>query len=307
MTFIAKKPIGVFYEHPLEYNPLFATLNNRNIPISPINPAQPDFTLKNGETQYSLIYNDLTSPLGFPRSSKTISHLLAFTKNLELNNHRWAQSSIINGSVAIETFSDRTRQLSVFASLDLATPKTRIVNNLERLISILPEFTFPLLVKSNNASDNLPVLRFDSLSDLLNSVASKTFSLQEDLLLIQEYRQPKDNHIVRVDTLNGKVLSAQKIYTIREPLQLWPAEYKTEVFEPSYEIVQAVESIVRTARIDVGSVEYFTDQKTNQIFFYSIRPHTNSRATKSASIQVDAIADYFEKRISKAREIELAL
>jgi hypothetical protein len=307
MTFIAEKPIGVFYEHPLEYNPLLATLKTRNIQISPINPSQHDFSLKTDAPKYSLIYNDLTAPLGFSRSSKTISHLLAFTKNIELNNHRWAQSSVINGSVAIETLSDRARQLSVFASLDLATPRTRIVNNLERLISILPEFNFPLLVKSNNASSNLPVLRFDSLSELIDSVVSKTFLLQDDLLLIQEYHQPKDNHIVRVDTLNGKFLSAQKIYTIREPLQLWPVEYKTDVFTPSVEIVQAVELIARTARIDIGSVEYFTDQKTNQILFYSIRPHTNSRSSKNGALQIDAIADYFEKRISKAREIQLAL
>ena len=60
-------------------------------------------------------------------------------------------------------------------------------------------------------------------------------------------------------------------------------------------------------RIDVGAVEYFVDQKSNNTVFYSIRPHSNSRAGEGEAGRLSILADYFEKRISKIRELELAI
>lgn len=307
MSFIAEKPVGIFYEHPLEYNPLVSALQRRDIAVTLINPEEHYFTPDDRDVPYSIIFNDLSSPTGFQRNSKSVDQLVNYTKHLELNEFKHAQGRIINGAVAVETLSNRARQLSVFSSLNIPFPKTKIVNSLDKLISILHEFTFPVLVKPNDAWKQLPILRFETLSQLVNSIVKNEVPFSDDLLLIQEYHRPKNNHVVRVETLNGRYVSAQKIFTIREPLPLWPVEYKTEPFNPSEEIIQAVESIVRAARVDVGSVEYFVDLKTNEVLFYSIRPHSNTRATQYSADLVEQVADYFEKRLSKIREIELAL
>lgn len=307
MSFIAENPVGVFYEHPFEYNPLVTELNNRKVPVVQISPSTHDFSPGGVEIPYSLIFNDLSSPIGFQRDPKALQQRINFTRHLELNDLRFAQGRIVNGSVAIETLSNRARQLSVFSSLNIPFPKTRIVNSLDKLISILPEFIFPVLVKPNDTWKALPVLRFETLSALVDAIVKNQLPFENDLLLAQEYHRPKGDSIVRVDTINGRVITAQKIHTIREPLPLWPVEHRVEYFQPSEEIVQAVESIVRTARIDVGAVEYFIDQKSNSAIFYSIRPHSNSRAAEGAAARLSILADYFEKRISKIRELELAI
>jgi glutathione synthase/RimK-type ligase-like ATP-grasp enzyme len=307
MSFISENPVGVFYEHPFEYNLLVTELNTRKVPVVQISPSTHDFSPGAVEIPYSLIFNDLSSPIGFQRDPKALQQRINFTRHLELNDLRFAQGRIVNGSVAIETLSNRARQLSVFSSLNLPFPKTRIVNSLDKLISILPEFVFPVLVKPNDTWKTLPVLRFETLSALVDAIVKNQLPFENDLLLVQEYHKPKGDNIVRVDTINGRVVTAQKIHTIREPLPLWPVEHRAEYFQPSEEIVQAVESIIRTARIDVGAVEYFVDQKSNNAIFYSIRPHSNSRAAESAAARLSILADYFEKRISKIRELELAI
>jgi hypothetical protein len=307
MSFIVEKPVGVFYEHPFEYNPLITELNNREIPVAQISPGTHDFSPAGVEIPYSLIFNDLSSPIGFQRDPKALQQRINFTRHLELNDLRFAQGRIVNGSVAIETLSNRARQLSVFSSVNIAFPKTRIVNSLDKLISILPEFIFPVLVKPNDTWKALPVLRFDTLSAFIDAIVKNELPFNNDLLLVQEYHQPKNDIIVRVDTINGRVVTAQRIHTIREPLPLWPVEHRTEYFQASEEIVHAVESIVRAARIDVGAVEYFVDQKSNNVMFYSIRPHSNSRAVEGGAKRLAILAEYFEKRISKIRELDLAI
>jgi hypothetical protein len=306
MTFIAERPVGIFYEHPVEFNPLLNELTQRDIAFDLINPKNFSFGPEQTDIPFSLIFNDLTTPLGIRRDPRTPDQLVAVTRHLELNQLKFAQGRIVNGSFDIENFANRARQLSIFSSLNLPFPKTRIVNSLDRLITVLSEFKFPVLIKPNNAWAEAPVLRYDSLSELVKDVVGGQGPISDGLLLVQEYHQPKNDHIVRVDTLNGQYLSAQRIYTIREPLPFWGAEHRVESFVPSAEVIEAVESIVRAARIDIGSVEYFTDSKTNQVYFYSIRPHSNSRAADGI-VRVQTIADYFERRLAKIKEFALAL
>jgi hypothetical protein len=307
MSFIAEKSVGIFYEHPFEFNHLATELGNRDVPVAHISPGAHEFSPGSVDLPYSLIFNDLSTPTGFQRDQKALQQRVNFTRHLELNDLRFAQGRVVNGSAAIETFSNRARQLSVFSSLNIPFPKTRIVAGLDKLISILPDFVFPVLVKPNDTWKTLPVLRFDTLSSLAEAIGDNRLPFENDLLLIQEYHRPKNDAIVRVDTVNGRVVTAQKIHTIREPLPLWPVEHLTESFQPSEEILHAVESIVRAARVDVGAVEYFVDQRSNNVLFYSIRPQSNSRTTEDGLRRLSILADYFEKRISKIRELELAI
>jgi hypothetical protein len=303
MSFLSEKPLAIFYEHPPEYNAIFRALHQRGINARVISPASFYYDPEHKEVPYSLIINDLSTPIGFQRRSASIRPWLTFNNHLELNQLRLAQGRMINNAAAIENMTNRARQLSVFSALDLPYPKTRAVSNADHLMNLIPGFGFPLLVKPGDTWSNKPSFRFDTLDELLQALIQNVISFDDGLWLLQEYVQPAGNYIVRVETLNGGFLSARKIYTTREPLPLWPIAYPAERFTPPLEIIQAVESIVRLARIDIGAVEYFTDQKTNQVLFYSIRPHTGN----ALSEEVSAVADYLSLRLKKIREMELHL
>ena len=115
---------------------------------------------------------------------------------------------------------------------------------------------------------------------------------------------------MRVETLNGRVIEAVKIYIVDDQPDGLPMEVETEPFTLSHEVNKTIERIVRTARIEVGSVEYLTDSSTNKINFYSIRPHTCafSIGARNQAIKIaETIVTYIEQRLQKIREVELAL
>jgi hypothetical protein len=68
-----------------------------------------------------------------------------------------------------------------------------------------------------------------------------------------------------------------------------------------------VEHIIRTARVDVGSVEFFADRKSNELYFYGITPFNYRRPLDEEGVILTQLGNYFEKRLHKLREFELAL
>jgi hypothetical protein len=54
-------------------------------------------------------------------------------------------------------------------------------------------------------------------------------------------------------------------------------------------------------------VEYFTDRKTNETFFYNVTPLNYRRSNDPHGRVITEIGDYIEKRLQKIREFELAL
>jgi hypothetical protein len=76
------------------------------------------------------------------------------------------------------------------------------------------------------------------------------------------------------------------------------AGLKVEADEPPREIVAAVERIVAAARIDVGGVEYLTDERDGSILFYDINALSNFVADAVRVVGFDPharLVDYLEK------------
>jgi hypothetical protein len=308
MTFLSEKPIGIFYPFPEDHNPLLHSLRRDGIPFIVINPEQHSFEFKNKnrDVDFSLLYNDLSTPKGFVRDPDIVNHLNDYLKHLQSNDLRLIQGRMINGPDAVESINNRIRQVSIFSSLSLPFPKTTVVNHVDRLMSILPDFTFPVLLKPKETWKDSAVYRFNSPSALLNAVLGGRITLSGSILL-QEYHETKNRSIVRAETVNGRFVHANKVFTLREPEEQFPLEWKSEAYTPSIEIIEAVEKVVRAAKIDIGAVEYFTSSKDNKIYFYSLRPFTNSNVTASGTSGVASIVSYLKTRLGKIHEMELSL
>ena len=182
-----------------------------------------------------------------------------------------------------------------------------------------------MVVKPNIGGRGAGIVKFDSPDELRASVDEGLFDLGIDgTALIQEYVPKRGDHINRVETLGGKFLYGLKIYPEGENFNLCPAEVcltepqtnageiclfdappsgmKIESFTPPAEIIEAVERIVRAAKIDVGGVEYLIDDRTGEALFYDINALSNFVANAETLVGFDPhekLADFLEKELEQ--------
>ena len=110
-----------------------------------------------------------------------------------------------------------------------------------------------------------------------------------------------------------------KVFTTGENFNLCPAEIcqtenaastgvclidgpkaglKVEPFEPPNDIIATVERIVGAAAIDVGGVEYMTDERDGRVLFYDINALSNFVADAPRILGFDPharLVDYLEQ------------
>ena len=138
---------------------------------------------------------------------------------------------------------------------------------------------------------------------------------------MQEFVPARGGHITRVETLGGKYLYAIKVYTTGESFNLCPADIcqradgvelrrarrarstprrpglKVEGYTPPPEVIAACETIMQTAGIDVGGIEYMIDDRDGALVYYDINALSNFVADAVNVVGFDPFArlvDYLE-------------
>lgn len=317
---LPSKPIGIYYEHPEWFKPLFAELDRRGLPYEKIDAAHHLFDPTEEESPYALVVNRMSSSAYLRDHGQGIFHTAGFTSHLEQLGTR-----VINGSVATSIETNKARQLALFRSLGLKYPNSRVVNHVSRIPDAARELRFPIVVKVNIGGSGAGIVRFDTQEGVEAAVAANQLDLGIDqTALVQEYVTPRGGHIHRVETLNGKFLYAMKVYTTGESFNLCPAEIcqipeapaaefclteapkkgiTVEAFTPPTEVIEAVERIVAAAKIDVGGVEYLIDERTGDVLFYDINALSNFVADAVNVVGFDPYArfvDYLETQLPAA-------
>ena len=314
------KPIGIYYEHPEWFKPLFAELDRRGLPYEKIDAAHHLFDPTEQESPYALVVNRMSSSAYLRGHGQGIFHTAGYTTHLEQLGTR-----VINGSVATSIETNKARQLALFRSLGLKYPNSRVVNHASRIPDAARELRFPIVVKVNIGGSGAGIVRFDTHEGVEAAVAANQLDLGIDqTALVQEYVTPRGGHIHRVETLNGRFLYAMKVYTTGESFNLCPAEIcqipeapsaefclteapkkgiTVEAFTPPAEVIAAVERIVAAAKIDVGGVEYLIDDLTGDVLFYDINALSNFVADAVNVVGFDPYArfvDYLETQLPAA-------
>jgi hypothetical protein len=140
--------------------------------------------------------------------------------------------------------------------------------------------------------------------------------------LVQEFVPARGGHITRVETLGGKYLYAINVHTTGESFNLCPADIcqradgvelvrsacpvnapktgmKVEAATPPPDVIRACESIMLTAGIDVGGIEYMIDDRDGSCVYYDINALSNFVADAPNVIGFDPwprFVDYLEAR-----------
>ena len=319
------EPLGIYYEHPDWFRPLFAELDRRGIPYATLDATRHSYDP--GETTYSypVVFNRM-SPSAYLRGhGHGIFYTLQYLDHLERLGTR-----VINGQQAFAVEISKARQLSLLESLDLPYPKARVINSPSLAVAASNGLRFPIVVKANIGGSGAGIVRFDSRQSLVNAVENNQIDLGIDqTALVQEFIPPRDGHITRVETLGGKYLYGIKVYTTGETFNLCPADIcqttdgveltrvacpvdaprsglRVEAFEPSLDVIRFVERIVQAAQIDVGGVEYIIDDRDGSLLYYDINALSNFVADATRVIGFDPharLVDFLEKEVTRCATV----
>ncbi len=331
------KPIGILYEHPEWFVPLFAEFDRRGLPYERIPAHMHRFNPAARSAPYSLVINRV-SPSSYLRNhTNAIFHAWQYLAHLEAIG-----VPAVNGARAYALEISKAYQLTQLAELAVPHPRSRVVNHLKQIEQAAAELIFPIIVKPNIGGSGALMRRFDTPTALAAAVADDTLQPVFGLdytAIVQEYHPPKGGAIVRVEALDGRFLYAIRIHT--DPSQgfnLCPADIcqveeggpladvseasgseaevvaasgtiavkqsrQIEVADPPGWMVDTVLRIFRTSGIDVGGVEYLESERDGQLYVYDVNVLSNFVTDAPQLVGFDPFVrfvDYIERRVGIA-------
>jgi hypothetical protein len=270
--------LAVYYEHPAWFEPLFRTLDRRGVDYVKIAIQDHIFDPSDLSAPAKVIFNRLAMS-SFLRQSE---HATFYTQAL-LAHWEAAGARVINGAEVLAIDASKARQLTMFRSLGLDTPATRVVHRRADVARAAEGLRFPLMVKVNIGGSGAG-MHEGSTPVGVDGVA-----------LVQEYVPARNGRVIRCETLNGNFLYAIALNGAGSTFDLCPADVcmvdkptiTIEAFTPPPEIVRAVEAVAKAAHLDVGGIEYMIDDRDGRAKFYDINALSNFVANPVETIGYD--------------------
>jgi glutathione synthase/RimK-type ligase-like ATP-grasp enzyme len=319
------RPIAVYYEHPEWFRPLFAELERRGAPHVKIDASRHGYDPSDtagAADAYALVFNRMSASAYLRGHANALFYTRGYLAHLERAGVR-----VVNGSEAFAVETSKALQLSLLESLGLSYPRARVIDSADEAPRAARELGFPVMFKPNVGGRGAGVVRYDTLESLEREVGERRVDLGIDsTALVQEFVPARGGHITRVETLGGKYLYAIKVYTSGESFNLCPAEIcqvedsppvavgelcltdapkaglKVEAYTPPPEVIEAVESIAKAARLDLGGVEYITDERDGKVLYYDINALSNFVADAPRVVGFDPherLVDFLEEEAER--------
>ena len=321
MTTPHPRPLGILYEHPDWFRPLFAELERRQIAFEKLHAASHGFDPGAPETRFDVVLNRM-SPSGWQRG---LTAEVLYTEDY-LHHLETTGVHVLNGVDAWRTEISKARQLDLLARLGLPFPRSRVISDPARAPEATRGFRFPVVTKPNIGGSGAGVRRFDSLEALEDAVDELDFGI-DGVGIVQEYIPPRDGHIVRVEVVGGRYLYAIAVHPPEGSFNLCPADacvtgdgtrlertfcavdaadngLRVEAFTPPTAVRAQVESIMTAAGIDVGGVEYVVDDRDGERYFYDVNALSNFVADAENVIGFDPfvpMVDWLEEELASSR------
>ena len=310
------RPIGIYYEHPEWFRPLFAELDRRGIAHQRLDASRHRYDATNGDgSQFGLVFNRM-SPSAYLRGrGHSILYTLNYLAHLEHLGVR-----VVNGLGAFRIETSKALQLSLLKSLGLPFPAARVINHPDEAPAAADGLRFPVVVKANIGGSGAGIVRYNRPEELADAAREGRIDLGLDqTALVQEFIPARGGTITRVEVLDGRYLYAIAVETGTR-FNLCPADIcqdepggpidtacpveapkqglKVEATTPPAEAIGDVERILRAAGIEVGGVEYIVDDRDGQRYYYDINALSNFVADAPRVIGFDPfvqLVDFLER------------
>ncbi len=299
--------LGIVYEHPEWFAPLFAELDRRGLAYDRLDVGAHQFDPAVRELPWTLVLNRM-SPSAYLRGhGQAIVYTKEFLRYLEANN-----VEVVNGAKAFVLETSKASQLLLLQRLGFPAPRARVINDPTQAPLAAVGFTFPVIVKPNIGGSGAGMQRFETPQTLKRAVEDGILTLGIDhVALVQEFLPARDGYIVRVEVLNGQFLYAIKVYPNPAagynlcpadicqpdavtgqpqgpapvtgvgvaadlcPVELPKVALRVEGYTPPVTVVQDVLAIAKAAGFDLGGIEYLVNDRDGEIYFYDINVLSN--------------------------------
>jgi biotin carboxylase len=281
--------IGILDEHPEWSRRLIAELEARRLHVERIDHSDHGFDPADRRQHWDVVVNR-TSPSSHRRGH---GRVLFYAEPL-LAHLEAVGVPVINPVATWRFEKSKALQVELFERLGVRYPRTVVVNGTAPLRRAAREVRFPALVKPNVGGSGALIERFETAADLEARAAEVDFG-PDGVALLQEYIEPRDGAIVRVEVLDGRMLYAIRIVRRADQFNLCPADLcqvqapdalaacpvdaapvlDITRHEPPREAVEQAIALTRAASIDVGGVEYLVGAADGRIYVYDVNATSN--------------------------------
>jgi len=191
----------------------------------------------------------------------------------------------------------------------------------------------PFIVKPNIGGSGALARRFGSLDEL--AANARAIDLGPDVTgIVQEYLEPADGSIIRVEFLDGEFLYAIRIWADKgDDFNLCPADIcqvpetgivagavnelagptasakkplRIEAYDPPGEMIDVVLRIAREGGLDVGGVEYLVAERDGLPYVYDINALSNFVTDAVSLVGSDPHERFTRYLIGRARTEAMA-
>jgi hypothetical protein len=323
-------PIGILYEHPEWFRPLFAELERQGLPYRRIEADRLRFDPDEEHPSYSLVVNRM-SPSAYLRG-----HAHAIHSSRVLLEHLEDRGvPLVNGPRAYGLELSKARQLTLMSRLGVPHPRSRVVNAGAEIVPAALELAFPLIVKPNVGGSGALMQRFDNLDEL--RAAAEAGSLEgvfgvDGTAIVQEFHPSEGGFITRVEFLDGKPLYAIDIHnSAADSFNLCPADIcqvpaaddldfcpvdaptkkalRIEASQPSDQVVEWVLAVAAVGGLDVGGIEYLVSARDGLPYLYDVNALSNFVTDAETLVGFDPFerfVSYLSRRGGQAADLRAA-
>ena len=289
-----QRPIAIYYEHPDWFRPLFQRLDESGVAWKKIDARNHQHDAASTEEEFSLLFNRM-SPSAWQRGlGHCIFYTLNYLAHLEAKGVR-----VVNGYRGFAHEISKAQQLTNLEKLALPYPKARVINHVSQALGAAEAIGYPVVIKPNIGGSGAGIEKFSSSEELRRAVEDNRLYFGIDsTALVQEAFTPRDGVITRVEVLGGKYLYAIKIHTTGESFNLCPADIcqstkgeeltriacpadaprtgmTVEGYQPPIHVIEEAERIMDLAGVEVGGLEYVTDDRTGRQLYYDVNALSN--------------------------------
>jgi hypothetical protein len=331
----AEPRLGVVYEHPEWFAPLFAELDRRGLPYDRIDLSAHAFDPGAREVPWTIVLNRM-SPSAYLRGhGQAIIYAREFLRYLEA-----AGVDVVNGADAFALETSKVAQLLLLGRLGLPAPRTRVINHPGQAPAAAEGLAFPVAVKPNIGGSGAGIQRFETPAALRAAAEAGALDLGIDrTALVQEFLPARGGHIVRVEVVDGRFLYAIKVYpnpaagfnlcpadichpgapasddagpedpagraaagtasTGLCPADLPKVALRVEGYTPPDAVIRDVLAIARAGGLDLAGVEYLVSERDGRVYYYDVNVLSNFVADAAAVVGFDPYArlvDYLAAR-----------
>jgi biotin carboxylase len=312
-------PIGILDEHPEWSRRLLDELDRRGLSWEKIDHSSHAFDPRDRRARHAVIVNR-TSPSSHTRGHRGV----LFYAEALLAHYESLGIPVINPVAAYRFEKSKALQLGLFERVGARYPRSVVVNHPVQALGALEKLRLPVVVKPNVGGSGAGIVRVDS-KGAFESVLHRLDLGPDGTALVQEYLEPTEGAIIRVEVLGGEYLYAIRI--VRDTgagFNLCPADICPEPggsaatsadlgacpvsatpgltvirFDPPAEAIETVIRLARAASIDVGGVEYLVAKANGRIYYYDVNATSNFVANAEAVVGFDPIgrfADFIVRR-----------